>query len=257
MILMMNINKMTRVYRYTPERKKWRAHSPREVHYLAYKVSGDSSVHYFENKTLTLRMGTLYLINANETYSVEMNGSGCSYVIEFTGENIPSSCAFDCKGNSKIEAVWSRLMAHKQLDIEVNYHICMSELHALLAIIVERLNSDYYSKDTIGKIRIIERYIMEHYDDRELSMSKLAGFFNVSVQYMRTLFKNEFGMSPYQYLINVRINEAKKLLVIDEISLSQIAADVGFSDVYYFSRVFKKYVGMSPSRYHNSRRNSN
>ena len=69
---------------------------------------------------------------------------------------------------------------------------------------------------------------------------------------MRRLFKAQTGMNPSEYLTDMRIKMAKKLLLTQHISgytLSQISSIIGFSDVCYFARIFKKITGMTPMNY--------
>ena len=57
------------------------------------------------------------------------------------------------------------------------------------------------------------------------------------------------GESPYKFLLNIRMTEAKYLLTETSIQIADIAKNVGYDDPYYFSRIFKKYTGQSPSAY--------
>ncbi len=71
----------------------------------------------------------------------------------------------------------------------------------------------------------------------------------MSVSWFARVFKRHTGTSPQQYLINVRINKAKELLVSSTYNISKIAEIVGYYNPLYFSRVFKKHTGCSPSEY--------
>lgn len=66
------------------------------------------------------------------------------------------------------------------------------------------------------------------------------------------LFKKATGMSPMQYLIDIRIREARNLLSYSDMSVKEIAYKIGFNDPYYFSRLFKKKVGTSPAAFRSS-----
>jgi YesN/AraC family two-component response regulator len=66
---------------------------------------------------------------------------------------------------------------------------------------------------------------------------------------MSKLFKQETGESPINYLIKIRMEKAKELLVKEELSVKEIANSVGYQDAYHFSKLFKKYTGNSPSDY--------
>ena len=63
------------------------------------------------------------------------------------------------------------------------------------------------------------------------------------------LFKNSFNVTPGRYLINLKIDYAKRLLTTSNIGVSQVAELCGTSDIYYFSKLFKKETGFSPNRY--------
>ena len=70
--------------------------------------------------------------------------------------------------------------------------------------------------------------------------------------YLRKLFKKEMGLSPLEYMTSLRMKSAEKLLTAmwtNEYTISEIAQMCGFDNSLYFSRVFKKYFGCSPSNY--------
>ena len=74
---------------------------------------------------------------------------------------------------------------------------------------------------------------------------------------IRRNFKQETGMTPQKYLESIRIRQAKKMLLYDTYSITQISLMCGFDDAYYFSKFFKKNTGMSPSEYRSKRRGKN
>jgi transcriptional regulator GlxA family with amidase domain len=69
--------------------------------------------------------------------------------------------------------------------------------------------------------------------------------------YFRKRFKEHFGISPQQYVIDIRIQRAKQLLVEGSLSLSLIAESCGVTNQYHFSRLFKERTGLAPSEYRN------
>jgi AraC-like DNA-binding protein len=66
---------------------------------------------------------------------------------------------------------------------------------------------------------------------------------------LNEVFKNYTGMTPYQYFIQLKIHRAKELLGLGRYSVKEIAFTLGFSDPYYFSRLFKKKTGIAPSEW--------
>lgn len=94
----------------------------------------------------------------------------------------------------------------------------------------------------------IVRYVEQNYAS-DLSLQEVAGKFYVSREYVSRKFKQEYGINFSDYIGNVRIEKAKLLLQNPNLKLSQISEMVGFHDVKYFSKVFKKQVGSSPKDY--------
>lgn len=89
------------------------------------------------------------------------------------------------------------------------------------------------------------RYIHEHYAEA-VTMDQLAELLGCSSSYMYRLFKAEIGKSPNDYIIGIRMEQARQYLQTTQLNLREIALSVGYSDVYYFSRLFKKQFGISP-----------
>ena len=77
-------------------------------------------------------------------------------------------------------------------------------------------------------------------------LAKRSGF---SPSYFRALFKEANGLSPLQYQNQIKINRAKELLLSGEYNVTETAESLGFNNIYYFSRLFKKLTGIPPSEY--------
>lgn len=90
----------------------------------------------------------------------------------------------------------------------------------------------------------------DEYSDLE-SISYLAKKLNVTSEYFCRLFKHELGMSPGQYLTDLRIQSAMYDLLNTDENLEKIAQKNGFSNANYFGKSFKKRVGKTPLQYRN------
>ena len=86
-----------------------------------------------------------------------------------------------------------------------------------------------------------------------ISVSELAENFGYSVTYFTKKFKRTFGHTPTDYIINLKIERARRLLSGSEITVAEIAAELGFSDASHFSSVFKMKTGLSPATYRKER----
>jgi len=94
-------------------------------------------------------------------------------------------------------------------------------------------------------------YVLNHYSDNNLTLELLAERFNVSPSYLTRYFKNQTGKSLMQYLDNIRMEQAKKLLLSTELSLDEIISQCGYVDKNNFIQKFKKYYGYPPISYRN------
>ncbi|NIK79457.1 two-component system response regulator YesN [Paenibacillus castaneae] len=101
-----------------------------------------------------------------------------------------------------------------------------------------------------AKMSDIASFIEQHYQ-KELSLQDIAKRFFVSREYVSRKFKLEYGINITDYISGVRIDKAKLLMVNPHLRIAKIAEMVGFHDEKYFSKVFKKQVGMSPKAYRN------
>ena len=94
----------------------------------------------------------------------------------------------------------------------------------------------------------IVRYMQEHMTE-EISLNVLAEQFHLSAQYISQLFKNEIGVNFLVYLTNIRMEQAKKLLLSTPLSVAEVSERSGYSDYRVFTKVFKKTEGVTPSQY--------
>lgn len=94
-----------------------------------------------------------------------------------------------------------------------------------------------------------KQYIFDNYQDSALSVDRVCSFLNVSATYFSALFKKETGMSFVVYLTQLRMEQALNLLNTTEEKSYIIAGMVGYEEPNYFSYVFKKQYGVSPSKY--------
>lgn len=96
------------------------------------------------------------------------------------------------------------------------------------------------------------RYIREHFAER-LQLADVAALAGLSSTYFSKLFKVETQTTFTEYLTRVRIDEAKRLLLMDDSRLGDLAEACGFEDQSYFTKVFVRLVGVTPSRYRRTR----
>ena len=106
----------------------------------------------------------------------------------------------------------------------------------------------FVSEKSSRVIRQVAEYISAHYAE-PLTLEEVAGHIHLNPSYLSTIFKKITNLSFREYLNKVRIEEAQRLLLNTDYSIIEISTACGFNDQSYFSKVFKRYTGMTPKRF--------
>ncbi len=128
------------------------------------------------------------------------------------------------------------------------------EASNLVAQLIWYLLEEYSSLHTPREDRTgdflswIHSYMSLHLAE-SLSISKMAKRARCSPSRFSMIFRNHFGLSPHQYVMQMRIDHARDMLVNSELSMVQIATYCGFSDIHHFSKIFKQRTQATPSNY--------
>ncbi|MFC4305401.1 AraC family transcriptional regulator [Cohnella boryungensis] len=141
----------------------------------------------------------------------------------------------------RMELLWRQGKTLDQFRVKSLFYEFVHEL-------LRQLSVNEAAEGTPDMVMSAMRYIDEHYPE-SIGIQDLADMLACSVSYIARIFKAQVGTSPIDYLIHVRIEQAKQRLASSESSLQSIALSVGYSDVYYFSRLFKKQTGVSPAQF--------
>ena len=129
----------------------------------------------------------------------------------------------------------------KELLFKINEKIKEQEVKSRIESITKKENKKVYSKNIDKSIK----YIEENYN-KHISLIDVAKHIYLSHEYFSRLFKEEVGENFTTYLTMYRINKAKELIKSTDMKISQIAMEVGYTNPGYFSKNYKKYMGVSP-----------
>jgi two-component system response regulator YesN len=147
----------------------------------------------------------------------------------------------------------------RQIDLEmiISHSISYSDLRNNISVffynLFESPNKTSQSAKLGTIIGLVVQFLKKNFRE-SITLQSLSQEFGLVPNYLSVLFKREVGITPVEYLMEFRIKEAKRIM--DEqphLLLKQVASEVGYSDPLYFSRVFKKLTGQSPSEYIQSR----
>lgn len=147
------------------------------------------------------------------------------------------------------EAVTDKLKndANRQMDYyvdggEMTYRVLETVRQCFEQLMSERKNRSQ------RPIRMAREYIQQHYS-QQVSLEEVAEAIGLSSAYLSTMFKKEMGISFSDCLISCRMEAARELLKNSDLSMAEIAEQVGYADAKYFSKTFHKVVGLKPSVY--------
>ncbi|WOO35975.1 MULTISPECIES: AraC family transcriptional regulator [Clostridia] len=160
-----------------------------------------------------------------------------------TKQDISKHCYEMISENESCKAgKYFMLKAHM---IQIMLHIIRDITEA--ATSQKGLNFESYNKSYA--VKKIINYLNENYETK-ISLDQIAHNMYLSPVYISKIFKEETGESPINYLIKIRLEKARDILLSSEgESIKSIANRVGYEDVYHFSKLFKKYYGISPLYY--------
>ncbi len=158
----------------------------------------------------------------------------------------------------EVQRLCYEIQAEREAGKPGMYFVLKAYLVQILMLIVRetieypRNTSNGYNFETYGKSYAVKRiinYMSENFE-KKISLDQIAHNMYLSPVYVSKIFKEETGESPINYLIKIRLEKAKSILERGEGgSIKSIANEVGYDDVYHFSKLFKKYYGVSPLNY--------
>ena len=101
-------------------------------------------------------------------------------------------------------------------------------------------------------VRDVRQYLVNHMSER-ITLEQIAARAHLSPNYLCSLFKKETGLTIMEYLLQQRIEQAKRMIVTEDVALSQIAEKCGFVDYNHFSQTFRKLAGVTATQYRKSK----
>lgn len=127
--------------------------------------------------------------------------------------------------------------------------LCTSLLYKLLYEMCRTQQQEIGDRSVTEKLTQSVDYIHTYYKDGNISVSYLAELSSVSETYFRRLFKELYGVSPNQYITNLKMEYAAQMLQSKLYTVTEVSDEVGYNSVKYFERVFKQHYGHTPSEF--------
>lgn len=242
------------------ELKALKPHTSQRDHlssYLFFHVSsGEGELHYC-HKVFSLNSGDCVFIDCQKPYShttvnnlwslkwIHFNGSMMSNIYEKYLER-GGNPVF--RPDLDFNIIWSSIYTTASSQDYIRDMTINEELSKLLSMLMRESwhpeNHNHHIKGLDG----FRSHLDQHYAEK-LNLDELSEQFHINKYTLIRKFKQEYGLSIFTYLLTLRINHAKNELRFSQKSIEKIGLESGFGEIYYFSRVFKKTEGISPSDY--------
>ncbi len=228
-------------------------------HYLVhYVVSGHGKLS-IENRTYVLQAGNAFLIQPDVPvfYQADENDPWEYYWVGFSGSNAPlllaqtgfaaASPVITLPNGEQLRQ--SLLDIYKARGSDYSSAVRMSGyLQAALGLLIKHAPPPKGDEGLAAYARLGAVYIHQNYF-RPVTVQEIAEQVGVSRSYLYRAFSSAYGCSPSGYLAQFRIQRACQLLRYSALPVSAVAISTGFEDHFYFSRVFHRIMGISPSQY--------
>ena len=242
----LRLDRITSIVYYKPEDiLTWKAKNRRD-HIIGINITG-TAYHDLGYKRLDLEPDYIYFFNQRDDFFADTKEPGYCYSIHFTTTEPISTDSFCMKVSNTEEIV--RLIERVE---KARLHEDSGDLLLL---------AEFYKLcDTFRKLCETPRagshpclaeakeYVDLHFKEKDC-LDTAAGLCGVTRRRFGDLFRQSYGMPPGEFVLKKRIDYARELLKMQNLSVSDIAELAGFCDVYYFSRMFHKYAGSPPGEY--------
>lgn len=227
-------------------------------HYLINIVEAGRGMLDLGHRRFNIAVGQAFILFPGKTVSwkadglepwnyigVELSGTGVEKFIEELGITFQAPIIDFSSPHKAMDAAYDLFVeCDKKYQNQFAISSCFS---SLLECVEESLISKKIPAKNFYMTRAIE-YIKENYN-QNLSVENIANMLGIERSYLSRLFKIYKNKSTQNYIIDYRIQRAKKMFEEEDLNVSQVCTAVGYTNIYCFSRIFKSRVGMSPKEY--------
>lgn len=233
------------------------AHSYTELFYI---IGGDGKFQ-IDDEQFPVREHQMVIVNPNiihtelsyEAHPLEYIVLGIEGLeITIPGTDESRYCIYTFSASNKVLNCMQGILREMQ-DCELEHQmVCQAYMDILVVQLMRstKVSMTHVSGNSSTNRQCASaRHYIEHHYKEKLTLDELAEIANVNKYYLAHAFKEEYGISPINYMLACRIKAGKRLLVETDLSLSQISGILGFSSASYFSQSFRKAEGISPVEY--------
>lgn len=166
----------------------------------------------------------------------------------------PSRAVIDCGYDEELIDVFLRMCRDAEQQPIGHRHVMSSMALQVIAGVLADAKSNRAGSSRAESIVQRTKAMMMNQLEGDLNLAAIATELNISYTHLRRLFRYHTNLAPHQYHLQLRVLRAKELLRSTDSSIKAIASTLGFDNQYYFSRIFRKKTGQSPSQWRQASR---
>jgi AraC-like DNA-binding protein len=228
---------------------------------MLYIVEGSGVLATSSCRQVQIKAGYVFLLFPGEwhTYCPDMNTGWKEYWIGFRGINMDSrvSAGFFQKENpvynigysEYVISLYSEAIRVAQSQEKYFQQLLAGIVNHLLGIVFSTHENRKLMESSSPMLIDNARSYMQSMVENDMKMPEVAAYLNMSYSSFRHMFKQYTGMAPSQYYINLKIQKAKEMLRSTSATIKEISYHLHFDTPEYFTKIFRKKTGMSPSRF--------
>lgn len=245
------ISEISFINTYIAEKSAYPMRNPcRNHHGFLYTLKGEETYN-FRDKQISCEPDSLLYIPKGEKYTIDFKGEK-SVVTAIEFETLAyTDCRPFCIKTKRMNDIKmcfadaEKAWLAKKADSSA---VCKSLFYKITGLLI-RQEMYYLNSGNYDKISTAVDYLHNHYTENEFRINTLFEISRLSPRYFETLFFKEFKMTPKEYINSLKIEQAKELLKNEKYSIGKVASQLGYGDIYHFSKTFKAKTGYAPSAF--------
>lgn len=231
-------------------------HNPSRLHHGFVLTISGSETYYFKDKTITATPMSILFTPKGEDYKIYLDDSPESVVLCCDFEMLKTPVRpflIKLQQDSPIPTYFENAIKCFQKQHPASLAECKALFYEIVTALIKQ-HFSYLDKEKSEQLSKAVAYIKENCFRTDFRLSDVSHFLGISQRYFEKLFSQKYSVTPKEYIINFKIQKAKELLSSHTMQVKEISEELGFCDVYHFSKIFKSKTGFTPVEYKNNSR---
>lgn len=226
---------------------------------ILFCAAGSGTLEY-DGKKVSISAGDYFFLPKDKPHTYYPNGelwdvrwaafegSVCDEILNRFGMTVP--IVITASDETTMEKTFDRMVISQENDILYCDHTCSGLVYDYLIEFHRLMDADADSARSrhISMLLPVLRFMHDNFRS-DISMTQLSDIMGVTPQHFCRAFRKTMNVRPNEFLTQIRLDEAKRLLAEKDVSVSEAAERSGFRDAGYFSTVFRRHEGISPAQY--------